>query len=629
MKDEKTTQPKLAQYSVPVAILGLLLVLRVIYLAVEYFYNVSLLEFSSQPLILERQASEIERNGHRLAATGMTLLLAPFLILFFHRIICRSTRKVVSRIAFVCITVATSTLLYLGSYKAQDELMAWLIRESSPQARFDAYYLNVLRALLADGTVRHDGIVKHPPRSFEDKLILGTLPVALYGQSELIESIRSQGKTVILARARKQALMERFPTHWQAYTQYQAKLHELWGHYASFHLKNKDLLQGATENALQIYGMTIKKLHDLYPQYQKQSLNVQRRFNEKWSNERLSQFGSKLSRILKMPANAPTKNWDYDALMRQYFGRAIPMSVWCGDEACNLSMASIRESVQALERGQFQEMFYGVRPGLTEKQFFENANAVNSVLAAGGVPMSLSTKEPVTLRKFIATYKNAVFSQARTQLNDAIKTKTGWQLSLPLELTYEEFMNTPDFRQLATRQIGFDMEGIALNLDQEGFFKAWSAVANKSINKTLERLIPSSPKAFERADMQAIGEAAIKLGYVIPFALVLSAIMAFLNTVTLLASLWKPVRDRVSNRAGIAGTAAIWAVMLLVFLAHPNDLGAGRHLVGSTISDMGTVQRVTVSAFVSLERTVAAVGGGIKAILPARLEKALDTRFGL
>src|SRR5690606_6066668 len=124
------------------------------YLFLEYYYNVSLLDFISQPVIVEEQAREIEQSGHMLAAMGLTLLLAPALALFIHRIIKNNGFTRPLRLTlFATLTAVGVSATFATAYHAQARLMNMVVASSDDQMRFNAYYLSIIRSLLVEGSV--------------------------------------------------------------------------------------------------------------------------------------------------------------------------------------------------------------------------------------------------------------------------------------------------------------------------------------------------------------------------------------------------------------------------------------------------------------------------------------------
>src|SRR5690606_6108273 len=153
------------------------------------------------------------------------------------------------------------------------------------------------------------------------------------------------------------------------------------------------------------------------------------------------------------------------------------------------------------------------------------------------------------------------------------------------------------------------------------------------IHNSIEKLVPSDPTSFEDPKMYPVGEAAIKLAYVIPFALFLSAIMAFLNTVTLVGSLSQGIfKRRFGSLAGVASVGAVWALLTLAFFSQSNHSVMARPIITKTtqsLNESHPLLGITAKAIVSLERSVYAVGMGMKVVLPNSARTALDKHFGL
>jgi len=319
--------------------------------------------------------------------------------------------------------------------------------------------------------------------------------------------------------------------------------------------------------------------------------------------------------------------------MREHFGQAVSINRWCGDSTCSRPVPDIKRIIRDIEHSRFQDSFHGVPPGLNEKRFFENARAIKAIVAMGGLLLDLPESESVTLIRFNEAYKKAVFAQVEALLSQEIERELGWTIRLPLEMNRQEFMRTPVFKSLAAKTMNLSLKGIDMDLDLDSFFEAWATVVDDRIHNSIEKLVPSDPTSFEDPKMYPVGEAAIKLAYVIPFALFLSAIMAFLNTVTLVGSLSQGIfKRRFGSLAGVASVGAVWALLTLAFFSQSNHSVMARPIITKTtqsLNESHPLLGITAKAIVSLERSVYAVGMGMKVVLPNSARTALDKHFGL
>jgi hypothetical protein len=153
----------------------------------ESAYNTIILDV----VILREPTKEIFENietlGHLLSASGVTLLVLPFLYFL-------SKRSKYRRPVFMLLS---SLAVFLTVYFSLNLIMEFIVKKNVSQ-RYPAYYLNVLKSGIANDILGYGDILRfdHSSREFsvEEKVVLGNIFLLMHLKNkEVIDKISTTG----------------------------------------------------------------------------------------------------------------------------------------------------------------------------------------------------------------------------------------------------------------------------------------------------------------------------------------------------------------------------------------------------------------------------------------------------
>lgn len=602
----------------------LLFLAKGIYVAIELVYNHTLIEFVGSRYLTEQQVENIELFGRNLAATGMTLLLLPLFIALIRRHL-HGFR------AWTTLALLVSGT-YFSVYKAQEAVIEHLAESAPAQARYDAYYLNMMRGLLARGDIVHERFL--PARSesaelsYEDKLALLVLPLAVSGDSALIDQMRQEGATALSRFLREDALRSRFANDWEHYHQLQGSLVSLWGAYQQIVVAGQKA--STTNDAATAYVRAYRQAADRYGSYHALSATYTTQTKLRLSERNMMVLRDRLAAYFAAPAK--DKNAKYVAATQDLFMyQPENPQRWCSEtpRRCPGDLAHIRKEAGAIFLAAFKRNTNGVPPGLSSDAFLRHpavTKAVAQAVAAEGI--SLPASFDGTFSAFARAHQQAVKDRVQGELDRAMEPKLGQ--ALPVGLDTRHFLQ----HEAVTAMLPIELRGRPLFLDLEGFFRqVWAPAAEERIAAAQAGLLPGKADIFAEGEWKTVGTKAVKMLYILPLAMGLSALMSLLNLATMLtaaAMLAYTVIRRQSPVRGMAVGATLGLLLAMPFLlpGGTNQAHAGVDLVGRYADDHSLVMGAGIDWLLQAEGLVYRLGRIAVDGLPVSGRQYLADLFG-
>lgn len=509
-----------------VAAVGIIAV-KLLYLAIEFYYNRTLIEFAGARYITETQVDNIELFGHNLAALGASLLIVPLL---FRRLHCRFTRVG----AKALLAVGLYAISHTAVYQAQTLLLDSLVDRAGVRTQYNAYYLNIIRGLLARGDLVHPGIIPSPEDiGTRDKLMLAQLPLAAATDPQLIENVRTSGAAALENYLRERALREDFSPYWAKYLKARQGLDELWAGYRRLLTEAEKGLSNPDKEAAALYGELLKAGESRYEDYRKLS-QAFATYRAKQSTS-LPRFYAQLQTYFSSPTGARWRDV-YVPLMEEMFGYQVrDENYWCDGNRCPGSSSYVRRQVEALWVRQFQSSSGGFVPGLAKADFL-NHEAFRDALSEAAEQRGLSVPASAfsDLTAFVAAYRAAAEHAAASQARAEFDERTG--IDVPPGLNAEEFASHPAVVAKFSSQLPEALQGHPLTYTKAEFFdRLWRPEAERRIQEAIAKSLPADPAVFDKPEWEETGRKAVKMMYILPLALFFSAAMGFLNAASALA----------------------------------------------------------------------------------------------
>src|SRR5690606_35894174 len=124
---------------------------------------------------------ELNINGHRISAIGITLLLLPFLYFIVKRL-----QKIKMILALFVLSVLTYTL----SYQSLNIIVEKIV-DINKEHRHDAYYVNIFKYGILNNIFAYDSFIQNQKiqndtLDVNDRILLTNTFLLLYADKELI-----------------------------------------------------------------------------------------------------------------------------------------------------------------------------------------------------------------------------------------------------------------------------------------------------------------------------------------------------------------------------------------------------------------------------------------------------------
>jgi len=635
---DKSDNSAIVKTGIAVVLLGIFS--KVVYLLAEAYYNNLLIEFSASGAFGKLEAENIERLGHYLAATGMTLALIGIAYPMAKRAWSIKSVNDLPIFKKVLVFLATVAILFFSSYHGQTALMDHLVSKATNEMRHDAYYLNMLRSLIARGDVEHSGIV--PPRknnvlTFEDKLILAEIPLAVFDDTGLIHRMKRNATSALKGYARERAYQDKFAEHWGEYRRFQTALIPLWDNY------KKAINDSAV--ALNKQDDEADRLHDAYKQGLKAAHKKYKQVNSAFSKgvaKRTNDYNigvlhAYLSLYFENTSDYFNRLENYNNAMKELFGYVVrnPEQTWCNN-GCPGDKAYLKQQATNIFIKQFKKATGGVAPGHSNfKAFKEDAGTIRSVLSK--VPAKERLRFPsgapalINQDSFIALYNYNV----AVRLKDALSSTLGSQkTSIGHGLNADTFFSDPGVLAHVNTKVPAAFRDVPLMLDKDTFFNQhWSKRVDIRIDDEIAKYLPESAAIFSNDEWYERGNNAVKLMYIIPIALLFSAGLFLINAVLVAFEVIK-LASRINNKSVHRARYRFIVIMLVLLfpMILPVNLTDNREAVDAymnKLSDERPALHYAVNWLNHAEAGVYYSGYIVTALLPDDTSEKLDNKYGI
>jgi hypothetical protein len=612
-----------------------LFAIKGIYVCIELIYNHSLMEFVGSRYLTESQIENLELFGRNLAATGLTILLLRPISRLSSRL--ARNRK---RLPVGAVIIALAGLIYGSTYLAQRQLVEYLASSASVEARYDAYYLNMLRGVLARGDVINRDIL--PERQAdegltpEDKLTLVVAPLAVSGDKALIASMRERGFVALNRYLRDNALHTRFDSDWNDYRSAQQQIADLWSAYQKGVTRAADELDSVGPLAAESYTTAIERIDSTYESYEKQSEWFRRQVSKRMSKDAMNTFRVRLAAYFSAKqANKPKAEIQalYLRATQPLFGFAPARSErWCDafyeNKLCPGSLERIEREARAIFDEAFRHHTNGLPRGLTRAQFIRHP-AIGRIMADMAKPAGLVLPKNYkgTFPEYLAAFREKNRISLLEHLNSSLPETVG---DLPFGLDVDAFVQ----HEAVRKALPDELRGYPLFLTMDDFFlKVWAPQAEKRIQDGLDGLLPGQIEKFDEGEWRENGIKAVKMLYVLPLAMSLSVVFSLLNIATMIGAVAAFTYTAIYRRAPMRGIMFVAIFALAMFLPYvvsdvtrPNHVGFEQILKHA--SEAGPPAAVSTQWLIQGEMTTYRLGAGIVSRMSPAAQRMLSDRFG-
>ena len=520
-----------------------ILVAKLGYIVIESYYNYHVLMVTTDPSLTRESVEELNRNGHRISAIGITLLLIPFL----YFIVKQFPRKKMLISLFIL-----SLMTYLLSYQSLNYIVGKIV-EINKDKRHDAYYVNVLKYGLLNNIFTYNSFVENTKIvenniNVDDRILLTNSFLLLEADSALINKLKKRGESAVAELYIQEELQEDYNKKFGQFKKASTEISKQWNTFNTKRKKLNDELESLEDESFieKSYKELTDSLSDSYMKYNNAWKIVGKRIREETSMWKVSEMKKKLDKYFYFQRHEKAQQ-QYREEMQTHFGHYVEPQRW-KDNNNHVTKEQIIVVIKSeiIEKAK-PEM--GELPrGLSIKEFMYHDSIKRQVST------SLRKKDVLIPYDFDYSYKefhryfdimaskklNTAHKLFYTKLekkigNNDLQLNMGWK-----EYIYSDFIQKKIIKKLKPEKKE-DIEKISLALLSKDLANFKKLIYLPPIaDKVTSKMYTNVQFQIDGTRAALDGDEAIKLLYIPPFALSLSMIALLLNIVTvfgLLASL--------------------------------------------------------------------------------------------
>lgn len=541
----------------PLFLFIVLLIAKIGYVVVESFYNYHVL-FTTTSIdnITKETIEQLNKNGHLISSAGITFLLIPFMYFIIKRV----SNTTVMYLTLIVLSTATFFTSYTLLNKAVDYIV-----EVNQDKRHDAYYINLFKFGLLKNHFEYNSFIdsnniKNNNLSINDRILLTNSFLLLNADEKLIDKLKKRG----YERAPEIYIdknIEQFNVEFNKFQKLATEIDITFDKFNNAKEKlqtNVNKINKLINNKKEIdkhFNELNKQLESNYNQYKKDfkkyqqaKLKVEKRIKEETSYSKISDTYKKLNYYFENKGSSRVQK-KYDSIMIEKFGKKINPKRWL-DRYDNLTMYQIKKVITEVTSAKLPE----IGPVNRQMSFNEFKNLkkvkkeISKKLKNKGVLITENslnyTKTQLTIayNNMLIKKKKKLYRTFRNQLNKKLgkhdlttkTTRTAFLRSAYLKRSIKKKMPT-----LKNRDINKIIKVLKSKNRRESFKKE---IYIPKIKPKIDKIFFTKAQ-FEKDQLAIdIGNDAIKLLYIPPFALAISILALLLNFVTVIGLLLEGTR---------------------------------------------------------------------------------------
>jgi len=512
-----------------------ILVAKIGYVVVESFYNYHVLTITTSASLTQAMLQELNENGHRISAIGITLLVVPFLYMAVKRF---DPKVMIVLLLFS--SVGTYFVAFEVLNKAVDKIV-----EINKDKRHDAYYINIFKYGILNNVFSYNSFInndkiKSNTLDVNDKILLTNSFLLLYADEKLIDKLKQRGKQKVAELYIKTNGKDDYDTKFNQFQQLTTKITTLWNKLNTNKKRLKTELDKLDDKHIKIaYDKFVSELTQKYTKYVNGWAKVDNTIKQETAPYKINIVYDDLKKYFRYQRYSKAKR-QYKAKMIENFGHYIKPSRWL-NQSNKLTKTKIKEVITQEILQKAKTNFGDLPRNLSIQEFMYNDTtklAVMKVLKKNGIlipyEFDYSFKQFKKYFKVMASKKmNMAYKEFYSKLEQQIG-KNDLKLSMDYKaFIYSKYIYNQLKQNIQTKNIKIIQD--ALYTKDLASFKNMVYLPNV-VSKVNEMM-------YKKADFQdgskasKQGDEAIKLLYIPPFALSVSIIALLLNIVTVFGML--------------------------------------------------------------------------------------------
>jgi len=534
----------------PIYFILLLIVVKIAYLYYESNYNFDILHIATDIDATNDEFREIEKRGHKLSSIGLSLLLLPYFYAIFAFIFSKFQKR---NLAALMLSICAFFGSYNYIYHKLELLMDCIVAQNSDK-RYESYYINLLKyGMIA----KIFGYEKYIPREHEfsvpvEKTMLSNIFLLTFGDKDIVERVRTgeKSRNLLASYYSKNKGKEEYEKEFTKFKDSADKISNGWMDYQKNQAKFPD--NNYTTNPDKAYDDMMNKIADEYAEFKEKANHHKQYVRNKMLRESLGNAG--LSLYFKNRNDSIAKG-RYDKLMFRIFGTYIEPERWCEAGICPSKNAS-RKVVDEESNRIWLTNSKGIPINATQDEFTNHKSTIENVIdELHKNDINVSQNFAYDKEEFSAAYINMI----KAKFGNIDNNQTT-QTDIPAGITkYSDFVAL--FESDFANTLGDDFGKVATDIVASGDLTRFR---DEIFGKKFTQQFSYTKTQFDsNSSVMDIGDDAIRLLYIPPFAIALSLIAGVLNLISVAFLFFEAIKGTILPAKN---TANLRANLKLVFI---------------------------------------------------------------
>ncbi|MDF1874300.1 hypothetical protein JHD48_00975 [Sulfurimonas sp. SAG-AH-194-I05] len=520
----------------PLYLFLMILLVKIGYIALESYYNYYVLTVTTTTPLTKETIENLNINGHRISAIGITLLLFPFLYYL--------ARSIKERFAFLIVLVLSS-LSYLVLYEGLNQTVTKIV-EINKEKRHDAYYVNVFKYGVLNNIFVYDSFIdsekiKNNTLDVNDRILLSNSFLLLHADEKLITKLKQRGKEKVADVYIEKNLKEDFKEKKEQFRLASVEVVKLWNAINKNKIRIDQQLQMLNEeNMNKGYDELVQSLRKNYKSYVEAWMQIDAKIEKETAPDRLRRIEDNLRTYFRYESFQRVRN-RYKESMDENFGHYIEPYEWQD----NVGMVSQEQIKYVIKKEILQAArikLHNLPPNLGVKDFmyhYEVKYVVMKKLQENDIlvpfDFNYSYEEFIQYFKIMAAKK---YAKAYALFYEKLEKEIGVN-DIRLDMDYSNYIYSGYIQTKIQEKLpDLNEEDITNTLDalnSKDLASFRSMVYLPKISEQVKFMNFEKDDFLDGGNAEHYGDDAIKLLYIPPFALALSMIGLLLNALTVLS----------------------------------------------------------------------------------------------
>jgi hypothetical protein len=551
----------------PLYLFIFIFLIKIIYVVIESYYNYHVLTVTTDPSLTREIVESLNTNGHLISAFGITLIIFPFLY-FASGIFKNFTKSILS---------IMTIFVYMIAYESLNIVVDKIV-EFNKDKRYDAYYVNILKYGILNNIFTYDSFIKQEKISnntidVKDRILLTNSFLLLYLDKDLIKKLKNRGRNKVADLYIDRDAKKDYQEKYLAFKKVSQDISHFWKKFNNSKLQLQQLASSLDEVEIQkAYDVFIMDLKNNYIEYK----NLSKKLEIEMTDDKVRHIQNYLNKYFRYQ-NTKTAKERYREMMNEKFGHYIEPDIW-KDKHNKVSKNQIRKVIKSEILKGIDSQLMNIPEGLNVEQFMyhdETRLLVMRHLKNKGIIVPYSFDYSYEeFKKYYRVMASNKYNEAYIAFYDKLKKSGAYDLKLDTTwkaFVYSKFIhkklkvNLPDLDKNSLENIKYTL----YSKDLANFRKL---VYLPLISNKVKTMMYKQSDFIDGASAVDIGNDAIKLLYIPPFALSVSMISLLFNLLGIISMLLSAINIKLLKRSLIK-SFIILVVIIAPYFSQSNFIG--------------------------------------------------------